>query len=80
MTFNLRQLLLSIPYAAALSWLLLSEIVPHWGYMNYSGEFSFSGLVTAFLGSIVLGMSVPDGRDVRSIIISALNYVFLYHL
>ncbi len=76
MILNLRQAFLSFLYAAALSWLLIYEIVPRWNYMLYSGEFSAGALAAALGFSAVLGASVPVGNDVRAMLVSSLNYIF----
>lgn len=73
---NLHHLILSVLYAAGLSWLLLQEIVPVWHYMNYAGEFSGLGIVAALCASAFLGASVPRGATVRTMIVTSLNYLF----
>lgn len=76
MALNSRHFLLSVPYAGALCWLLLYEIIPRWNYMNYKGEFSAAGLAVALSASAILGLSVPRGRDARAMIVASLNYMF----
>lgn len=76
MALNSRHFLLSVPYAAALCWLLLYEIIPRWSYMNYTGEFSVAGLTVALCISAILGLSVPRGKDARAMIVASLNYMF----
>lgn len=76
MTLNLRHAFLSVLYALALSWLLIYEIVPRWGYMNYAGEFSGLGLSIALWASVILGLSVPRGKDARAMMVASLNYMF----
>jgi len=73
---NLRHMLLSVLYAAALSWLLLYEIVPQWSYMNYVGEYTLQGFLAALGASAVLGMSVPLNYDGRTMLIGSLNYLY----
>lgn len=76
MTLNLRHAFLSVLYALALSWLLIYEIVPRWGYMNYAGEYSTVGIFFALVVSAVLGSSVPRDYNARMMIISSLNYIY----
>lgn len=73
---NSRHLILSVLYAAGLSWLLLHEIVPVWHYMNYAGEFSVPGIAAALCASAYLGASVPRGLTARTMIVTSLNYLF----
>jgi hypothetical protein len=76
MTANVRHLPPSMLYAAALSWLLIYEVAPYWGYMGYAGDFSPGGLVLALFASAILGLSIPVGFNARSMIVASLNYIF----
>lgn len=76
MVVNVRHLFLSLIFGAALSWLLLYEISPFWGYLNYSGKFSAAGLAGALFACGLLGALVPTGADTRALIVTSLIYLF----
>ncbi|MDI6623122.1 MAG: hypothetical protein QME55_00195 [Brevundimonas sp.] len=77
MIVNRRHLGLSLLYVTALSWIYLTEIVPHWSYMGFKGTFSFAGLAMCIAMTTITAVFVPRSRDTRMAVLASMHYLFI---
>jgi len=77
MTVNRRHLWISLLYVAALSAIYLTEIVPHWSYMGFRGEFSFEGVAICVALTVITSVLIPTSRDTRMAVLACMHYLFI---
>ncbi len=77
MLVNRRHLGISLLYVTALSWIYLSEIVPHWSYMGFRGSFSFAGVAMCVAMTTIASVMLPASRDTRMAVLTCMHYLFI---
>src|SRR5688500_15118167 len=76
MSLALRPILVSVFYAALLSWIYLNEIVVFWSYMGFYGEYTTTRLVAVLATAAVLAIITPHPNDTRGFILMTMQFLF----